>query len=266
MLDQWEGLRSRLLRFRIRLGTPERTHGPLLVVWPVVVLVIAVLVIRFVSTAKELADLISAFAALMWPVAVLSIVSWFRPEIRAVLSRIRKGKLLGQEFELDELQAKTEAAEATESTVVAGTGSAAGTSSATAQGARMDAPGDIGAAAAQAEIEEVLREASRSPRIGLMLLSAKMERAARDLATDIGLDVSRRPVTLSTMIRQLVQAEQLTDVDGEALNLFNHVRNRIVHGHDAGDDEIARAIDSGTRLLRLLLSRPRPPQGKTEPD
>ena len=123
-----------------------------------------------------------------------------------------------------------------------------------------------GAAAAQAEIEEVLREASRSPRIGLMLLSAKMERAARDLATDIGLDLSRRPVTLSAMIRQLVQAEQLTDVDAEALNLFNHVRNRIVHGHDAGDDEIARAIDSGTRLLRLLLSRPRPPQGKTEPD
>ena len=129
----------------------------------------------------------------------------------------------------------------------------------------MDAPGNIGGAAAQAEIEEVLREASRSPRIGLMLLSAKMERAARDLANDIGLDVSRRPVTLSTMIRQLVQAEQLTDVDAEALNLFNHVRNRIVHGHDAGDDEIARAIDSGTRLLRLLLSRPRPPQGETNP-
>ena len=129
----------------------------------------------------------------------------------------------------------------------------------------MDAAGNIGAAAAQAEIEEVFREASRSPRIGLMLLSAKMESAARDLATDIGLDVSRRPVTLSTMIRQLVQAEQLTDVDAEALNLFNHVRNRIVHGHDAGDDEIARAIDSGTRLLRLLLSRPRPPQSDTNP-
>jgi uncharacterized protein YutE (UPF0331/DUF86 family) len=97
-----------------------------------------------------------------------------------------------------------------------------------------------------------------------MLLSAKMERAARDLATDIGLDVSRRP--LNAMIRELVHAEQLTFEDAEALNLFIHVRNRIVHGHDADNDEIARAIDSGTRLLRLLLSRPRPPPSKTEPD
>jgi uncharacterized protein YutE (UPF0331/DUF86 family) len=231
----------------------------LLLLWPVVTLVIVVLVLRRVSTAKDIANLISAFAALMWPVAVLTIVGWFRPEIRAVLSRIRKGKLLGQEFELDELQAKTEAAEANTPMVIAATGLATGTSSATAEGVRIDQAENADAEAAQDEIEEVLREASRSPRIGLMLLSAKMEQAARDLATDIGLDVSRRPISLSTMIRQLVQAEQLTDVDAEALNLFAHVRNRIVHGHDAGDDEIARAIDSGTRLLRLLLSRPRPP-------
>ena len=48
--------------------------------------------------------------------------------------------------------------------------------------------------AIQNEIEEVLREAARSPRIGLMLLSSKIERAARDLALAIGLDVSRRSV------------------------------------------------------------------------
>jgi hypothetical protein len=262
MLEQWEALRSRLSR----LGTPQRWNSLILaVVWPLVVLIIAVLAIRLVSTAKELADLISAFAALMWPVAVLTLVGWFRPEIRAVLSRIRKGKLLGQEFELDELQAKTEAAEATVSTVVSATGLAEGTSSVIGAGVRLEATGILRAEAAQDEIEEVLREASRSPRIGLMLLSAKMERAARDLATAIGLDVSRRPVTLNTMVRQLVQAEQLTYEDAEALNLFNQVRNRIVHGHDAGDDEVARAIDSGTRLLRLLLSRPRPPQSDTQP-
>ena len=265
MLEQWEALRPRLHRFRTWLGTPNRTHSLLLVLWPVVALVIAVLAIRLVSTAKELADLISAFATLTWPLAMLTIVSWFRPEIRAVLSRIRKGKFLGQEIELDDLQAKTEAAEAISSRIVSATGSAAGTSSATAEGARVEAAENTGAGAAQDEIEEVLREASRSPRIGLMLLSAKIERAARDLATDIGLDVSRRPVPLGSLIRQLAQAEQLTFEDAEALNLFNHVRNRIVHGHDADEDEIVRAIDSGTRLLRLLLSRPRPSQGRTNP-
>ena len=69
---------------------------------------------------------------------------------------------------------------------------------------------------AQDAIEEVLREAGRSPRIGLMLLSAKIERAARDLASDIGLDVSRRPVPLGTLIRQLAQAEQLTFEDASS--------------------------------------------------
>jgi hypothetical protein len=247
--DQLEALRPRLQHFRSWLGTAERTHSLLLLLWPGVALVIAVLVLRLVSTAKELADLISAFAALMWPVVALAIVGWFRPEIRAILSRIRKGKFLGQEIELAELEAKTVAAEVKAEDWGASSG---------ALEPHREASGTVGPDIAQNEIEEVLREASRSPRLGLMLLSAKIERAARDLAADTGLDVSRRPVPLGILIRGLAQAEQLTFEDAAALNLFNHVRNRIVHGHDADDDEVARAIDSGTRLLRLLLSRPRP--------
>jgi uncharacterized protein YutE (UPF0331/DUF86 family) len=72
-------------------------------------------------------------------------------------------------------------------------------------------------------------------------------------------------VALSALIRALVQAEQLPFEAAEALNLFNQVRNTIVHGHDADDDEVARAIDSGTRLLKLLLSRHRPPHQTDAP-
>jgi uncharacterized protein YutE (UPF0331/DUF86 family) len=141
----------------------------------------------------------------------------------------------------------------------AATGAAEGTSSAEAHGAHAEGKKEIDAA--QDEIEEVLREAARSPRIGLMLLSSKMDRAARDLALAIGLDVGRRGgVPLSMLIRELVQAERITRQDANALGLFNQVRNQIVHGHDADDNEVARAIDSGTRLLRLLLSTPRFPQ------
>jgi hypothetical protein len=264
MSEQSEADRSRLNRFWTLLRALGYPHGLALVLWPIVTLVIAILAIRSVSSAKELADLISAFAALMWPLAVLAIVGWFRPEIRTFVSRIRKGKLFGQEFELDELQASTEAAEATESTVVAVTGLAEGTSSATAEVAREEAAENIEATAAQDEIEEVLREASRSPRIGLILLSSKIEQSARAMAAEIGLGASRRPVPLTSLFRQLAQAEQLTPEDVKALNLFIHVRNQIVHGHDANDDEITRAIDSGTRLLRLLLSRQRSAQGRTD--
>jgi hypothetical protein len=256
LAEQWEAFRPHFNRVRAWLGTPERLHSLVLLLWPIVALVIAVLVIRKASTAKDLADLISAFASLMWPVVTIAIVNWFRPEIRDVLSRLKKGKFLGNEIELVELQAKTVAAEAKVEL------RAESELRADAEVKPWTGPGEpsdiVTPNMAQDAVEEVLREASRSPRLGLMLLSAKIERAAREWAADAGLAAPDRPRALSVIVRQLVAAEQLPDEAADALYLFTRVRNRIVHGDDADDDEIARAIDSGTRLLRLLLSRPRP--------
>ena len=264
MWEQWEALRS-------RLGTPQHAHSLLLaVLWPLVVLIIAVLALRHVTSTKDVADLISATASLLWPIIAFTVITWFRPELRVLMARIRKGKFLGQEIELNEMLNNTDeaVAEAEETAAenisvatgaASATGAAEGTSSAAAQAAPIDDRTDIDAV--QNEIQEVLREAARSPRIGLMLLSSKMDRAARDLALAIGLKVARRGgAPLSLLIRELVQAERITRQDANALALFNQVRNRIVHGHDADDNEVARAIDSGTRLLRILLSTPRFPQ------
>jgi hypothetical protein len=252
--EQWEALRPRLRSFGSWLGTPERTHSLFLLLWPLVALVIAILVIRRASTAKELSDLISALASLMWAFVPIVILISFTREIRVILSRIRKGKFLGQEIELDELQAKTEAAEATSSRIVSTTGSASGTGSATAEGVYVEG---ASAEIVQDAVEEVLREASRSPRLGLMLLSARIERAARELAADTGLTALNNPRPLSVVVGLLMSGGQLPHEAAEALNLFSQVRNRIIHGQDADDDEVPRAIDSGTRLLRLLLSQPR---------
>ena len=132
----------------------------------------------------------------------------------------------------------------------------------------MEEAGSTRAEAVLDEIEEVLREANLSPRLGLMLLSAKIERAARELAAaDTSLPGLTGPRSLTIIVRQLVAGERLPQEAAEALYLFTRVRNRIVHGHDADDDEVVRAIDSGTRLLRLLLSQPRPrphPPGASE--
>jgi hypothetical protein len=190
-------------------------------------------------------------------------VNWFRPEIRAILSRIKKGKFLGTEFELDELQAKAVAAEKKAELRAE---SELRTDAEVKRWTAPEEPPDIHTPDIfQDAVEEVLREASRSPRLGLMLLSAKIERAAREWAADTGLAALHEPRTLSVIVRFLVAAEQLPQEAAEALYLFTRVRNRIVHGHDADDEEIARAIDSGTRLLRLLLSRSRPPQRANAP-
>jgi hypothetical protein len=256
--EQWEALRPHFDRARSWLGTSRRTHSLLLFLWPVVALVIAILVIRRASTAKELSDLTSALASLIWALVPIAILISFSQEIRVILSRIRKGKFLGQEIELAELEAKTEAAEATSLMIISATGSAAGTGSATAEGVDVETAEIISAGAVQDEIEEVLREAGRSPRLGLMLLSAKIERAAHEWAAEAGLRGINESRALTVIVRFLVAARELPFEAAEALYLFTRVRNRMVHGDDADDEEVARAIDSGTRLLRLLLSRPRP--------
>jgi hypothetical protein len=72
MLDQWETLRSRLTG----LGTPQRRYSLLLaVLWPVVVLIIAVLALRHVTSAKDVADLISATASLLWRIIAFTVIS-----------------------------------------------------------------------------------------------------------------------------------------------------------------------------------------------
>jgi hypothetical protein len=254
--EQWEALRPRLNGIRSWLGTGERTHPLLLLLWPLVALVIAILIIGRASTAKELSDLISAFASLIWALVPIAILISFSQEIRAILSRMRikKWKFLGIELELDELQAKTEAAE-----ILA----------AAPQGDDRfyEHTITVGPAQAQDEIEEVLREAARSPKLGLMLLSTKIEQAIRVLIADTTSNRSRSALRPRAMVEALASGGQLSQETSQAVGLFLSVRNRIVHGEEADYDEIARAIDSGTRLLRLLLSKPRPhADAATSPD
>ena len=258
--ERWEALRARFHRFRTWLGTPERTHSLLLLFWPLVAVVIAVLVIRLVSTAKELADLISAVASLTWPLVALAIVRWFRPEIRAILSRIRKGKFLGQEIELDELQAKTVAAEEKAELKIV-----SGGVSAPLGDVELEATGTVSPGVVDDAIEEVLREAARSPKLGLMLLSTKIERAIRELIADTPYNRSRSAIRPRAMAEALASGGQLSEETSQAVARFLSVRNRIVHGEEGDYDEITRAIDSGTRLLRLLLSSPRPPAETARP-
>jgi hypothetical protein len=221
-----------------RFMASDEARPYLRTLWPIVALIIAIAAFAKAATGKELADIPQAIASLAWPGAALVIAYWFRVEIRALLGRVRKGKGFGIEFELDELREKTAAAEVK------------------AESGRHEDRALSGQAtvAEDAEVEEVLREAARSPKLGLMLLASKIERAANDLigSRHMG-SVMRRPRTLRETINRLVAEDLIPSEAEDALFLFYDVRNRIVHGRDAADDEIARAVDSGTRLLRLLL-------------
>ena len=49
----------------------------------------------------ETHELIRALAQLLWPIVVVVIAFWFREDVRSMLTRLRKGKFPGGEFELD---------------------------------------------------------------------------------------------------------------------------------------------------------------------
>ncbi len=98
--------------------------------------------------------------------------------------------------------------------------------------------------------EAVIAEARRSPRLALMLLSAEVDRTARQ----IGAATGQRHPTLRDSIE--FWRLQLPGHAAAAFRLFSDVRNRIVHGQFATDAEALRAIDSGLDLLRALKAIP----------
>src|SRR5215469_2545522 len=108
LTDHWGTIRPHLTRFWGWVAV--RAHALALLIWPVAVVAIVFLVMRKASTAKESADLITALASLAWPIVAIAIVAWFRPEIRTMLRRLKKGELFGLKWEVANLEAETKAA------------------------------------------------------------------------------------------------------------------------------------------------------------
>jgi hypothetical protein len=202
---------------------------------------------------KDLATLLQAIAALLWPLVALAALLMFRTQVRDLLGRLRKGKLLGQEIELGESLARLNAS-ATE---------AAADAAALPPPKQLDAeppepavPEDDAAEETDAVIARVLTEAARSPKVGLLLLGAEIDRAVRDVSTGLGLTDNRRPLPLQRASEILAQRGALPTSLLEAVQQFNSLRSRLVHGVDADPNDVLKAIDSGVLILQTLRSVP----------
>ncbi|MFL6163615.1 MAG: hypothetical protein ACJ74U_15510 [Jatrophihabitantaceae bacterium] len=107
-------------------------------------------------------------------------------------------------------------------------------------------------------VGEILNEASRSPRVGLILLTAELERAVRIFLLATGLGRPSRARSLRDGVGRLVEVGALTESAASALRLFTWIRNEIVHGGQVTPDaDILRALDAGIPLLRTILAIPR---------
>ncbi|HRH16974.1 MAG TPA: hypothetical protein PLS22_05925 [Aquabacterium sp.] len=193
---------------------------------------------------NDIAALISAIASLLWPLFAFAVLALYRKQLGDLIARFRKGKLLGQEFELDESLNKLE-----QSATAVAEEVAALPASVTNDGP-IDPTDDPSGA--------ILREASRSPKAALLLLASELERQARQLLASVGHLKGQKFVPLSQALEVL--QKQFGGLPGHipsSLKLFWEVRNRLVHGGQADDEEILRAIDSGITILKALRAFPR---------
>jgi hypothetical protein len=203
------------------------------------------------STCKPLlanfAQLLQAIAALLWPIFAFFALWTFRPQIRELLSRLKKGKLLGQEIELGESLAKLEMS------AVAAQSEVAKLPAAGEQPSEISREDDRRQEASA--IERVLTMSAQSPKAALLLLASELEREVRQLLASLGLLRGRRSVPIQQAIAEL-DAYGLPKHVPSSLRLFWDVRSRLVHGHQASEADTLSAIDSGIAILRALNAVP----------
>lgn len=194
----------------------------------------------------EVAALIQSIAALLWPLLAFTALFVFRSEIADLASRLRKGKLLGQEIEMDaSLKRLDKSATAIEHEVAA-------------------LPAQLIPAATREErmqdegvVTSIIAEAGRSPKAALILLASELEKLARQLLASTGLLRGRQLIPLYQAIAELDQQFGLPRHVPTSIKLFWETRNRMIHGGEGTDEDILRAVDSGLTILKALQALPR---------
>lgn len=192
---------------------------------------------------KEWAELIQAISALLWPILAFITVFMFRQTIRELLHRLKKGKLFGQELELNASLTNLEA----KSTIVVSElppTSVAGTTKEDVLKQSRDS-------------EKVLDVASRSPKAALMLLASEIEKQLRIFMAITGHHSKMKDNSPAAIASYLGKVGWLTSAMVETIQGFREVRNKIVHGtDDVSTDHMLRAIDSGMTILKALEAIP----------
>lgn len=189
------------------------------------------------SSISAYADLLRAF---QWPLVALIISFFFKEQIRAVILRIRKGKILGQEFDIaDELKTTKAKVEASAAEVIKPEPPLASRSLSFSE------------RSTDSIAREVLEVASLSPQAGVMLVGSEIEQYLRWIAGNAEYQVRPNASVLEiaqAMLREGVMAPSTL----ESLRSFWQLRNRIVHQFAGDDKENLSAVDIGLNLLRQL--------------
>ncbi|MGB8313578.1 MAG: hypothetical protein WCE69_03740 [Aestuariivirga sp.] len=189
------------------------------------------------------ADLLHAIAALLWPAFAFTALYIFRSQIANLVARLKRGKFLGQEFELQESLTRLDmSAAAVENEVAALPASQSSEPTPTPE--------------QQSVIQQIISEAAKSPKTALILLAVELEKITRQILASTGYLGDRKFIPLSKAIVELDKTFGLPRHVQGSLKNFWEARSRLIHGGEADTDDVLRAIDSGLTILKALQAMP----------
>ena len=195
---------------------------------------------------QEIAALLQAVSALLWPILTFVALLMFKSQISDIAKRLKKGKLLGQEIELSEsLNKLNEVAEIVTNEIAELPTDTKQIKSNKELASEMDI------------VRKIIGEAGRSPKAALIMLSAEIEKFATEFLATTGNLKGRRAISVRQAIQELHQSYGLPSHVLSSLEHFWEIRNRLIHKGEGGEEEILRAIDSGISILKALQAMPR---------
>jgi vacuolar-type H+-ATPase subunit I/STV1 len=196
---------------------------------------------------SEISELIKAIASLLWPIVAFVALFMFKAQIADIVSRLKRGKVLGQELELSDSLEQLHKSASELSNEVASIPSEVveDTEQPTEEIQSSDET-----------IKNIIHEASKSPKTSLILLATEIEKEARQTLASVGKLKGRRSISISQAISELDSHYGLPRHVSSSLRLFWDTRNKIIHGGEADDRSILSAIDSGVTILKACLVKP----------
>lgn len=195
---------------------------------------------------KDWAELLKALASLLWPVLTFVALLVFHKQIADIAARLKRGKLFGQEIELektlDDFKVSTDLVQEEVAALPSDQPPA-------------DQPAQL--AADQDVAQRIVREATKSPKAALISLSSELEKLAKEILATTGHLEGRRHISMPQAISELHKTYGLASHVPSSLQHFREIRNRVIHLGEGTEEDILRAIDSGISLLRALQAVPR---------
>jgi hypothetical protein len=201
-----------------------------------------------------ISEVVKALSSLCWPLVTVWAIKHFSEDIKDILRRIKKAKILGSDLELrDKIEKLDQKVEEAASTVVVSLNSS------NLENSQPQARAAVDVNTSKNEIKNIIEDATKYPKAALLLLSSEIEREARLLLASMGLLRNTYPVSFLKMIGIIIERKLAPVEIIDSVKMFWDIRNKLVHGIRNGsesEDDLIKIIDIGLRILEILKSIP----------